>query len=292
VADDAHVWATFLDGDRVAVVCFTHAGERVWMRHPGSFVSHHGYCGTLIMVGDRVIVNGDNDGQDAFLAALDKKTGDTVWKVARPNRCRSFSVPRLITVDGQPQLVLAGSKTIASFDPLTGQQLWVVDSVTDKFVATVAATEGLIFATGTSPTNTLTAIDPRGRGNITKSHVRWLDTKTAAYVPSPLAFGNRLFVLTDAGIATLMEAKTGRVIWSERLPGRVYDASPLLVGSQIYCFATDGSTHILDSGDTFELRGSNSIRSECHATPAFVNGAIYIRSHDSLWCIRANPPAR
>lgn len=283
-SDGTHVWATFLDGDKIAVACYDFAGTRVWLKSFGGFASPHGFCGTPVLHGDLLIVNGDSDGE-AFLAALDKTTGKTKWKVDRPNRVRSFSVPLVVSVKGEPQLVLAGSKSVAAYDPATGKQFWVADSTTDKFVATVAYTEGLIFATGTSPTSTLAAIDPTGRGNVTKTHVKWSDTKTAAYVPSPLAFGNRLFVLSDTGVATLLEAKTGKKLWTERLGTRLHHASPLLVNGLIYCLADDGRTFVLKAGDEFEVVETNALGAGCHATPAVSGGQLFVRSVGHLWCI-------
>ncbi len=288
-SDGGHVWVTFLDGERVAVACYDFTGKRVWLRTFDGFTSQHGFCGTPVLFENLVIVNGDSDGA-AFLAALDKKTGETKWKVNRPNRVRSFSVPLFVTVKGKPQMVLAGSKSVAGFDPTTGKQLWVADSATDKFVATVAFTEGLVFATGTSPNNTLVALDPTGTGNVTGTHTKWSDTKTAAYVPSPLAFGDRLFVLSDAGIATLLEAKTGKKLWSERLGSRLHHASPLLVNDLIYCLADDGTTYVLKAGDEFEVVAKNALSDGCCATPAVSNGQLFVRSATSLWCI-AKPGA-
>jgi outer membrane protein assembly factor BamB len=287
-ADGAHVWATFLDGEKVAVACHDFAGKQVWSKSFAGFASQHGFCGTPVLFGDLVIVNGDSDGE-AFVAALDKKTGETRWKIDRPNRTRSFSVPLFVEVKGKTQMVLAGSKSVAAFDPLTGKQLWVADSTTDKFVATVAYTEGLIFATGTSPNSTLAAIDPTGSGNVTKTHVKWADTKTAAYVPSPIAFGKHLFVLSDSGIATLLEAATGKTVWSERLGGRLYHASPLLVNGLIYCLADDGTTYILKSGDEFDVVTKNALGEACHATPAVSDGQLFVRATGHLWCIGAKP---
>src|SRR5262249_42875933 len=119
LADGAHVWAGFQDGDKIKVACHDFAGQRVWAKSFGRFVSPHGFCGGLALFENLVIVNGDSDG-DAFVAALDKMTGETKWKTERPNRTRSFSVPLIIEVGGKPQMVLAGSKSIAGFDPRTG----------------------------------------------------------------------------------------------------------------------------------------------------------------------------
>jgi outer membrane protein assembly factor BamB len=96
-ADGERVYVTFLDGEKVAVACYDFAGKRVWLKTFDGFVSHHGFCGTPVIHGDAVVVNGDSDG-DAFLAALDARTGETKWKVERPNRVRSFSVPVFVDV--------------------------------------------------------------------------------------------------------------------------------------------------------------------------------------------------
>jgi hypothetical protein len=284
VADGSRVWSAFLDGDAVAVACHDFAGEQQWRKLFPGFVSHHGFCGTPVLFENLLIVNGDSDG-DAFVAALDGRTGETVWKTPRPNRTRSFSVPIFIEVNGRAQMVLAGSKSVAGFDPHTGKQLWVADSPTDKFVASAAFADGLVFATGTSPNNSLAAIDPSGTGNVTKTHVKWFDAKVASYVPSPLAFGDRLFVLTDGGIATLFEAKTGKKVWSERLGARLVHASPLLVNGLIYCLADDGTTFVLKAADEFEVVAKNPLGEECHATPAVSGGQLFVRSAGHLWCV-------
>jgi outer membrane protein assembly factor BamB len=283
-SDGTHVWVTFLDGDKIAVACYDFEGKQVWVKSFDGFASQHGFCGTPVLFENLVIVNGDSDG-DAFIAGLDKKTGETKWKAERPNRVRSFSVPLFIEAKGKPQMVLAGSKSIASFEPKTGKQLWVVDSPTDKFVATVAHTRGIVCATGTSPNHTVVGIDPTGSGNVTKTHVKWSDTKGAAYVPSPLGFDNYFFIVSDAGIATLLDARTGKQVWSERLGSRLHHASPLLVNGLIYCLAEDGTTYIIKPGEELDVVEKNALKEECHATPAVSNGQLFIRSTTHLWCI-------
>jgi outer membrane protein assembly factor BamB len=169
-ADAEHVWTAFAADGKVVVSCHTTAGKPVWQKPFPGFVSPHGFCGSPVVWKEAVFVNGDSDGE-AFLAALDRRTGAELWKVPRPNRTRSFSVPVVIDVAGSPQLVLAGSKGVAGFDTATGKQLWVADSPTDKFVSTVAFAGGMVAATGTSPVSTFVGIRPEGRGNVTASHV-------------------------------------------------------------------------------------------------------------------------
>ncbi|HJZ56719.1 MAG TPA: PQQ-binding-like beta-propeller repeat protein [Gemmataceae bacterium] len=283
-ADGSHVWVTFLHGQKITVACHDFSSKQVWLKTFDGFESPHGFCGTPVLFEDLVIINGDSDG-DAFLAGLDRKTGETRWKTERPNRTRSFSTPLFIEVSGKTQMVLAGSKSVAAFDPKTGKQEWVVDSATDKFAATAAFADGIVFATGTSPANTLVGIKPDGTGNLTKTHVLWSDTRGAAYVPSPLGFGKHFFVLSDNGIATLLEAKTGKVVWSERLGSRLHRASPLLINDLIYCLADDGQMFVLKAGAEFEVVGKSAIGEECHATPAVSDGQLFIRSTTHLWCI-------
>ena len=208
-ADGSHVFVTFQNGDRIAAACHDFAGRRVWLKEFPGFASPHGFCGSPVLFDKLMILNGDSDG-DAFVAGLDKTTGEAVWTTPRPNRVRSFSTPLFITVNDKPQMVLAGSRSVAGFDPHTGKQVWVADSPTDKFVAAAAFADGVVFATGTSPKHTLVGIRPDGTGNVTKSHVLWTDTRGASYVPSPLGFGKYIFIVNDAGMATLLEAKTGK----------------------------------------------------------------------------------
>lgn len=283
VADGTHVWTTFVDGGRIAVACHDFAGRPVWVERFAGFESPHGFCGTPVLCENLVIVNGDSDG-DAFLAGLDKATGKTVWRTARPNKVRSFSTPLRIEVGGKPQLVLAGSKSVAGFDPRTGDRLWAADSDTLKFVATVAYADGVVCATGTSPAATLVGIRPDGAGDVTKTHVAWSAAKGAAYVPSPVAVGDKFFVVTDGGVGSLLEARTGKVLWSERL-GRQHDASPLVINGLIYATSTDGRTFVLKPGDECEVVAKNDLGEECRATPAVSDGQLFVRSAKHLWCI-------
>jgi hypothetical protein len=287
VTDGKHVWAAFLTATAIAVACLDADGRPAWTKSFSGFASPHGFCGSPILHGEKLIVNGDSDG-DAFLAALDKKTGDIIWKMARPNRTRSFSVPVVVTHAGRQQLVLAGSKSVAAYDPETGDRIWVADSATDKFVATAVYADGHVIATGTSPVSTLAAIRPDGTGNVTKSHVAWSAARGAAYVPSPVAVGKHVFVQADDGQATFLEARTGKVAWAERL-GRLHHASPLLVNDLVYSLAADGTMFVVRPQPAFEVVAKNALGEPCHATPAVAAGRLYLRSATHLWCVADKP---
>lgn len=282
-ADGTHVWTTFLANGNIVVSCHDLSGKPVWQKSFAGFASQHGFCGSPVLHDGMVVVNGDSDG-DAFLAALDAKTGEQRWRTPRPNQVRSFSAPLFIDVEKRRQMLLAGSKSVTSYDPATGKVIWVADSTTDKFVATVAYADGVVCATGTSPTHTLVGIDPRGKGNVTRSHVLWSDNKGAAYVPSPLGFDHYFFVLSDQGLASLLEAKTGNRKWVKRLD-RPHNASPLLIGRHVYCLSTEGEMTVLKAGPEFAVVARNSLEETCHATPAVSDGQLFIRTTEHLWCI-------
>src|SRR5262249_49470121 len=138
--------------------------------------------------------------------------------------------------------------------------------------------------TGTSPASVLMGIRPDGEGNVTKTHVLWRDTRGAAYVPSPIACGRHFFVVSDAGIASCLEAKTGKRLWTERL-GRQHIASPIAAGPFLDSLDASGQTFVLGAGERFEVVSRNRLDEECHASPAFSRGQILIRTVQHLYCI-------
>jgi outer membrane protein assembly factor BamB len=283
VSDGKRVWVSFLDGKEMVVAGYTLDGKPTWKRSVGPYDSKHGFCSTLAMYRDSLICNGDSDGE-AFLAAVDPTTGKDLWRVPRPNRVRSFSVPLFIEANAKKQLILAGSKSVASYDPESGKQKWVVESSTDKFVATAIYSDGLVIATGTSPSTNTFAIRPDGEGNVTDTNVVWHNTKLGAYVPSPVDLGKTFFLVTDSGIAHLMESKTGKVIYKERL-GTHHDASPLRIGKHLFCLDDRGTMWILKTGNEFEVVSKNALDEECHATPAVSRGELFVRTTQHLICI-------
>ena len=144
-------------------------------------------------VGDTVYF-GDIGG---WFYALDRATGVERWRTARPNQTRSYCPPVIFDLAGKKQMVLTGSKCVASYDPDTGKQLWIVDGPTEQFVASLVYLDGLLFLTAGFPEYHILAIRPDGTGNVTKTHIAWRDTRGAAYVPSPIAWDKYFFLVSD-----------------------------------------------------------------------------------------------
>ncbi len=133
----------------------------------------------------------------------------------REHKTRSYVTPLIREINGAPPMLLSGSKTVASYDPRTGKQIWVIDGPTEQFVASMVYNGQLLFMTAGFPDHHILAIRPDGRGNITDTHIAWRTTENTSYVPSPIVVGDYFLVVADNGIASCYEAATGRRLWKE-----------------------------------------------------------------------------
>ena len=289
--DGKHVWVSFLDRKRVVVACYDTAGRDIWRKSPGELHAVHGFCSSLLLYKDMVILNGDQDAP-AYIVAFDQATGAERWRADRPNRTRSYCPPVVFRLAGKDQLVLSGSKCVASYNPNDGKQYWLVDGPTEQFVASLVTTEGMLMVTGGYPTLHIIGIRPDGAGNVTDSHVAWHVRKNPSYVPSPIACGKHLFLVSDKGHASCLEAKTGKYMWTQRL-GRHHSASPVLAEGRLYFVDDDGKTHVLNAAPKFERIALNELGEKCFASPAISGGRIYLRAERHLYCMgKDTPPAK
>jgi hypothetical protein len=281
--DGKHVWVSFLQQPTIQLACYDVEGNEVWRKSPGRFSSVHGFCSSPVLHEDLVILNCDQDAK-AWIVAYDKATGEERWRADRPNRTRSYCTPLVIDVDGKKQLVLSGSKSVAAYDPETGKRIWMMDGPTEQFVASLAYADGVLFVTGGFPQLHMLGVDPRGRGNVTRTHIRWRTHKGVSYVPSPVAHDGHFFVVSDNGLASCFEARTGRLKWKERL-GRRHSASAVSAGGRVYFVDDDGETFVVKAAPQFELVAENSLGEACFASPAVSRGQLFIRTVDHLYCI-------
>ena len=283
LTDGERVYVSFLDRDRMFVAAYDFNGKPVWEVRPGPFASKHGYCSSPILYKDRIIVNGDHDG-DGYLVALSRRTGQTIWKTPRPNNTRSYCTPLIRTVNGRTQLMLSGSKCVASYNPDDGKLQWILDGPTEQFVAAPVYNGNLLFINAGFPKFVLTAIRPDGNGNVTSTHIAWQTTKGAAYVPAPILSGPYLLGVTDSGIASCWMADTGEVLWSERLSG-THSACPVLVQDRVYFQSDRGVTTVIKPGRTFERLALSSIGEDTFASPVISQGQIFLRGVEHLYAI-------
>jgi len=237
------------------------------------------------------------DGADAqFVVALDAATGDVAWKTERPaaakrpaNERRAFSTPLVITVDKQDQVVIPGAQCVYSYDPDTGKELWRVTYTGFSNVPRPVFANGLVYVSSGYFTHELMAIRPDGKGDVTATHVAWRYKKGVPNVPSPVVVGGLLFMASDQGTATCLDAKTGEVKWTERLPG-TYTASPLVRGDTIYAFADDGKAVLFKAADSFDIVGRNELRGRIQATPAAIDGSLLVHTETAIYRLTESKP--
>jgi outer membrane protein assembly factor BamB len=238
-----------------------------------------------VLFEDFVIINGDHDGQ-SYIAALHKETGETAWKVPRANGIRSYVTPLIRTVGGRTQMVLSGSKHIASLDPRDGSTLWTVDGPTEQFVASMVFDGERFFMAAGFPDYHVMAICGDGTGDVTHSQVAWHSTEARCYVPSPVVVNGYLLVANDDGIAHCYEAATGKHLWRTRL-GRHYSASLVTAGGVVYFTDDDGVTKLVRPGKELDIVAESTLDETCFASPAISQGQLFMRSERRLFCIGA-----
>ena len=283
VTDGESVFVSFLDGENMFIAAYDFEGNKKWQQRPGVFSSKHGYCSSPILWNDKLIINGDHDG-DAYIVALDKTSGKAIWKTDRPNKTRSYCTPIIRTIKGRNQLILSGSKSVASYDPDTGEQHWVIDGPTEQFVASLVYNGELLFMTCGFPARHMLAIDPTGSGNVTETHIVWRDTGGASYVPSPVAFKDHFVVVADNGVGSCFVAKNGERYWRERLPGK-HSASMVAVRGHAVFLSDLGVMSIVKPEREFKILYQNELGEETYASPVIHNDQWLLRGVKHLYCI-------
>ncbi len=283
--DGSRVFVTFRVGDEIVVAAHDLAtGEQLWQVRPGTHKGEWGFCNPPVLFENKVFVDGD--GKDkSFLIALKQSDGETVWRKDRKNKGISYSAPFIRELAGRTQLIQCGDRSVAGFDPRTGEQFWIVDGPSQEFVATPVYSEnaGLIFISSSWPKQVLFAIRPDGKGNVTNTHVAWSDRDGAPYIPSMMIVGDLLFSVNRGGTVFCYEAATGNVFWQKKL-GR-HHASPVLVNGLLFFINDDGQINVIRPGRQFESVGTYELGEKCYASPAISDGQVFLRGFRHLFCL-------
>jgi outer membrane protein assembly factor BamB len=267
------------------------SGKIIWRQTGLKYEPVHGAGGSPAMIGDLLVIDCDG-AHDPFIAALDAKTGDIKWKTPRNSDARktfSFSTPLPIEVDGQTQIISPASGFVGSYDPADGHELWRVDygggySVVPRPVFA----DGLVFVSSAFDVPVVYAIRPGGAyDNATRSNIVWTRPKGGPNTPSMLVVGDELYMVSDGGIASCLDARTGKVHWTHRLSG-TFSASPVFADGKIYFQSEAGLGIVINAGKTFQLLSENDLGEPSLASPAIADGAIFIRTERHLWKITGN----
>lgn len=267
--DGKLAYVSFLNNGGIYTTALTLAGELVWRKRVSSFVTHQGFGSSPHLYKDFVIVATDNKG-GGVLAALDKTTGDMVWKRDRP-KLPNYTSPVVLDVAGQEQLLLSGCELISSFNPNTGKTIWEIPGSTTECVVAMVTDGERVFTGGGYPTNHTVAIEADGSGE-----EAWKNN-TRVYVTSLIVKDSHVYAANDAGFAICWNSRTGEEMWKERLTGSFF-SSPTLVGNTFYSTNIRGTTFVFKgTPDHFELIAKNQLGDECYASPVICDSRIYLR---------------
>jgi outer membrane protein assembly factor BamB len=283
-----------LDGDRVYVhfgsegtAALSATGEVLW-RAKLAYASQHGSGGSPVLYRDVLIVSCDGNGGEAFVAALDSRTGKVRWRTERRSPAdQAYSTPLVIRVGDQDQVVSVGAYRTAAYEPATGKEIWRV-SYGDGFsnVPRPVYGNGLVYLVTGFQQPALVAVRPDGRGDVTKTHVAWTMQRAAPYTPSPLLVAAELYVVNDGGIASCLNAATGAVLWQHRLSG-TFSASPVHVDGRVYFLNEDGVTTVVAPGTTYRELAVNELDGATLASMAVASQSMFIRTATHLYRIGA-----
>jgi outer membrane protein assembly factor BamB len=285
VTDGQFIYVSF---EAEGLYCYDFNGKRVWKASLGKIAKGGMGPGTSpVLFQNLVILQCDQEyGEGSFIAAVDKKTGKEVWRAAR-NQRRSWATPLLIRSSDRNELVTSGPQKIIAYDPLSGKELWSAPGVESNPIPSPVAGRDLVYVTAGSDAKRALAIRTGGSGDLTNSsNLVWRYEKGTAYVPSPILYNDYLYLLTDAGAITCLEAATGKLIYQARMPvATQFTASPVAFDGKLMIVSEDGDSFIVKAGPTPQVLFSNPLGEPVYASPAISNGNILVRGASTLFCI-------
>lgn len=277
-----------LEGGRVylhfgafGTACLTEAGEIVWKTQLDYDNGQHGPGGSPVIYDNLLIVS--CDGQESqFVVALDKLTGKVRWKKFRQG-AQAYTTPLIVRLPAGDQIISPGAFRAIAYEPRTGKELWQV-GYGDGFsnVPRPVYGNGLVYICTGFHQPELLAVRLDGRGDVTKSHVAWRLKRGVPLTPSPLLVGEEIYLISDNGIATCLDARTGAEHWRTRLGGN-HSASPIFADGRIYFLSEEGESVVIEPGKQFKTLATNRLDGETLASMAVSNGSIFIRSQTHLY---------
>lgn len=274
--------------------------EVVWKREDMPCDHMQGPASSPILHKNMLIVHLEGT-KDPYVAALDKKTGKTIWKSIRPAEIydllepvyrKSYQTPIVIEVDGKELLISNSAYLCFAHDINTGEVIWTIEYGYDSTVSQPIYWDGLVYVNSgwifidNVPFFTRQyAVDPTGKGDVTKTHVKWMYEDEVPQIPTPVIIDGKMYMVHDRGMVTCLDAKTAQVIWKHELKGN-FNSSPVYAAGNIYFFNVKGECTIIKPGDAFQLVAENSVGETVKAVPVFVNDKMVLRTEKNLYLIK------
>jgi outer membrane protein assembly factor BamB len=298
VIESGRVYITF--GSPGTTCIDTKSFQILWERRDLECNHFRGAGSSPILFQDLLIMHFDGSDHQ-FVTALDKRTGKTVWRTKRsidfqdlePNGKpaadgdfrKAFATPHVAMINGRWELISLGAKAAYAYNPFNGEELWRVEERAQHSASTrpVIGLGMIFFPTGFA-TGQLFAVRTGGKGLITDSHIAWKMKRGVSNKPSILLIDELIYMISDAGIISCVEAKTGELVWQNRIGGE-YSASPVYADGKVWFFSEDGKTTVIRPGRTFEQLAENRLAEGFLASPAIAGKAFYLRTRTHLYRI-------
>lgn len=293
--DEKRVYFGWSDPEHTLLMAMDHSGNELWTQDFGPWISMHGFGTSPMLIDDMVVITGSQEPsgknadaprpKDSYVVAVDKETGSIRWKTPRKVDTASYSVPCIHkTADGKTELICCSTgEGIFALDPKTGKENWSEPVFKLRTVSSPLVVGGLIIATtgsGGGSGNTLVALKPGPTPEVVYD-IR----KSAPYVPTPVAKGNLLFLWSDAGTVSCIDATTGEAHWAEKRVGSKCYGSPVRVGDKLFCLEDDGKVYCLSASEKFQKLGMYDFQEESRTVPAVAGGRMYVRTFSHLYSV-------
>ncbi|MGY8769418.1 MAG: outer membrane protein assembly factor BamB family protein [Pirellulales bacterium] len=269
----------------------TDNGEIIW-KHQIPLTHSVGPGSSPVLVENLLVLTCDGT-ESQSIVALNKSNGTQAWRTDRPpirnedgQHRKAFSTPLLISHQGETQLVISGSQWFCSYNPKTGEELWRVDH--GRGFSTVPAPaykDGVVYLCTGFSSSELWSIRVDGSGDVTDSHMNWMMKKQVPNKPSPVIVGNELYMISEKGIATCVDIKTGDIHWAERMSGN-YSASPVFADGKVYFCSEEGKTTVIKPSTEYDELATNMLDGQIMATPVVLDNNILLRSDKALYRVQ------
>ena len=288
ITDGQHVIAYF---ESFGIYCYDMSGKLIWEKDLGDkkMRNQFGEGSTPVLHGDTIVVVWDHIGGQSFVVALDKRTGNELWRVNR-DEIDTWATPLVVETEGRPQVIVPGRKRLISYDLASGKVVWETAGLTMNPIPSPVYGNGVVFAMSGFQGNMLKAIKIAGAsGDITETgHVLWSLNRDTPYVPSPLLYDGVLYFLkTNNGLLSAFDAQSGKPHYQlQRLEhaANVF-SSPVGAAGRVYIAGRDGTTVVVRHGPAFEVLAENTLDDGFDASPALAGRDLYLRGYKHLYAI-------
>jgi outer membrane protein assembly factor BamB len=294
VTDGERLYAYF---GNLGLFAYDLNGKPLWSKKWGPFKTRYGWgtAASPVLHKNRLYIVNDNDDQ-SFIVAFDKKTGEQVWRVDRQEGS-NWATPFVWENEMRTEIVTAGTKRVRSYD-LDGKLLWELSGMSSIAIPTPFASFGLVYISSGYVMDSLRpvyAIKPGASGDISlkegersNGFISWFQPTAGSYNPSPIVYGDYYYTLYDRGFFTCHDAKTGKEVYPKQridATAGAFTSSPWAYNGKIFCLSEDGDTFVIQAGPEYKLLGKNSLDEMCMATPALVGGSLILRTASKLYRI-------